>query len=146
MIKIRPYQITDRFAFESLIKANFDEQKASPPNTERISETIAFYMSFPQCGKINIITYNNDPVGYFIADHQWNIYEAKIAVNITEIFVSKLFRRYKPEVKMIEYILQHEKICGIKVKLEKNLSKKVFKFFNFERDFGPYLYKKIDTE
>jgi hypothetical protein len=146
MIKIRPYQITDRFAFENLIKENFEEKKAAPPNSERISETICFYMSFSQCGKIYLVTYNGEPAGYFIAENQWNIYEAKISINIREYFVAKPYRKYKPEVKMIEYILQHEKICGIKIKIEKNISKKIFKFFNFERDFGPYLYKKIDVE
>jgi len=144
MIKIRAFQFTDRYELEKLIIEKYEELKVTPPNSEKISIAIGFYASFSQCGKIYMINNNTDLIGYFIVENEWNMYEAKILYFIKDFYVNKNFRKFKPEVKAIEHLIKQEKICGIKMKLDKYISKKVFKFFNFERDFGPYLFKKIE--
>ena len=144
MVKVRPYQLTDRYEFEKLIKLNFEEKKIDPPENQKIVDAIGFFASFPQAGKIIILTYNKETIGYATVLNLWKLYLGKISYKIEDIYIAKSYRKFKPEVTLIEYLLKQEKIAGIEIKVDKYLSKKVFNFFNFERDFGPYFVKRVE--
>jgi hypothetical protein len=146
MVKVRPFQFTDRYEFEKLINLNFEEKKIDPPAVQKITDTIGFFTTFPQCGKIIILTYNKETIGYATVLNQWKLHLGKISFKIEDIFISKNYRKYKPEISLIEFLLKQEKIHSIEIKIDKYLSKKVFKFFNFVRDFGPYFVKRINGE
>ena len=122
------------------------KKKKYPPAVQKISDLIGFFSAFPQCGKIFIFTYNKDTIGYAVVLNQWKLYLGKISLKIDELYINKSYRKYKPEIALVEYLLKQEKIASIEIKIDKFLSKKVFRFFNFERDFGPYFIKKINEE
>jgi hypothetical protein len=147
MIKIRTYEFTDRYYFEKLIKSSYQERKIEPPNEQKILDTIGFFTTYPQCGKIYIVTYNKEIIGYSIVQNDWKIKYGRISFTIEELYINKSFRKYKPGVNLIEYLIKQEKICSILIKLDKlkTTSKKVFNFFKFERDFGPYYIKTLSN-
>lgn len=146
MIKIRAYQHTDRYQFEKMVIANYQGEKQTPPETQKIIDAIGFFTSFPQCGKIYMITYNSNPIGYCIVLNQWKLKYGQISFKIEELYINKNYSKYKPEVKLIEFLIKHEKIHSIEVKLEKFRLRRIFKFFNFERVFGYYFVKKLNEE
>lgn len=145
MIKIRPYKHTDRYLFENMIKDCFLEKKMDPPESQKIIDTIGFYTTFPQTGKIFIISYNNNVVGYAIIIYQWKIKYGGITIKIEEYYINKNFRKYKIETNLIEYLIKEEKVFEIEIKLDdfKSISKKIFTFFNFNRDYNPVFVKVI---
>lgn len=136
MIKIRRYNYTDRYTFEKLIQFNYSEKKLPSPSTEKIISTIGFFNSIPQCGTIYIIEYKEEIIGYTIVLNLWNSYQAKISYLIDEFFILKNYRKYTPELYLIEFLLTHNNIYGIGIKAEKfkSLSKKIIKFLKFEID------------
>lgn len=146
MIKIRAYQHTDRYQFEKMVAANYQGEKQTSPETQKIIDAIGFFTSFPQCGKIYIITYNLNPIGYCVVLNQWKLQYGMISLKIEELYINKNYIKYKPEVKLIEFLIKHEKIHSIEVKLEKFRLRRIFKFFNFERIFGYYFVKKMNEE
>ncbi len=95
MIKIRPYKHTDRYLFENMIKDCYLEKKTEPPESKKIIDTIGFYTTFPQTGKIYIITYDNNVIGYTLLIYQWKIKYGGITLKIEDYYVNKNFRKYK---------------------------------------------------
>ena len=146
MVKIRPYKHTDRYQFEKLVTAHYLELKETPPDFQKIIDTIGFFTSLPQCGKIYIIFYENNPIGYAVIANIWKLKEGKISYKIEELYINKNYKKFKLEVKLIELLIKQEKVHSISIKLDKNCSRKTFRFFNFEKDFGPYFTKVIDEE
>jgi len=144
MVKVRPFQFTDRYDLEKLVNSSYEERKMEPPSNQKIIDMIGFYTSFPQCGRICILTFNKDIIGYVTVLNRWELYLGKISLRIDELYIHKNYRKYKPEINLVEFLLKQEKIASIAIRLDRYLSKKVFKFFNFERDFGPYFIKKIE--
>ncbi len=136
MIKIRKYIYTDRYNFEKLMQFNYNEKKLAPPDGEKILSTIGFFNSLPQCGNIYIIQYNEEIIGYSIVLNLWNSYNAKISYLIDDFFVLKNYRKYTPELNLIEFLLNHKNIYGIGIKPErfKSFSKKIARLFKFEID------------
>lgn len=144
MVKIRNYQHTDRYQFEKMILANYQEKKGKPPETQKIIDTIGFFTSFPQCGNIYLIFYDKTPIGYCIVLNQWKLQYGKIAFKIDELYINKNYKKYKPEIKLIENLIKHENVHSIEVKLDKYNSRRIFKFFDFEREFGPFFIKNLN--
>ena len=144
MIKIRKYIYTDRYTFERLINFNYAERKENPPEVEKIVSTIGFLNGVPQCGTIYIIQYNEDIIGYAIVLNLWNSYNAKISYLIDDFFVLKNYRKYTPELNLIEFLLTHNNIYGIGIKPDifKSFSKKIIKTLKFELD-NQKLFVKI---
>jgi len=136
VIKIRKYIYTDRYIFEKLVKFNYEEKKKTPPDPEKIISTIAFFNGVPQCGNIYIIQYKEEIIGYAIVLNLWNSYNAKISYLIDDFFVLKNYRKYTPELNLIEFLLTHENIHGIGIKPEKfkSISKNIIKTLKFEID------------
>ena len=143
MIKIRDYQHTDRYQLEKMVLTNYQEKKDKPPEIQKIIDTIGFFTSFPQCGKIYLIFYDKNPIGYCIVLNQWKLQYGKISFRIDELYINKNYKKYKPEVKLIEHLIRHENIHSIEAKLDKYYLRKIFKFFDFEREFGPFFVKSL---
>jgi hypothetical protein len=146
MVKIRKYQPEDRFTLEKMIKSYYTDNKNDPPENAQILETIAFYSTFPQCGMIIIMLYENNIVGYCIAGSVWKNKFAKISYIIDELYIDKNYHKYKLEINLVEFLITNEKIHGIYVKyndLNSN-SKTVLKSIKFELDDGKYFYKTIE--
>ena len=144
MIKIKSYQHTDRYQFEKMIVANYQEKKEKPPETQKIIDTIGFFTSFPQCGQIYLIYYDKKPIGYCTVLNQWKLKYGKISYKIDELYINNNYKKYKPEVKLIEHLIKHENISSIEIKVEKFSSRKNFRFFGFEREFGPFFVKDLN--
>jgi hypothetical protein len=144
MIKIKSYEHYDHFLLEKMMKANYLSKDIEPPDNQKILDTIGFFTSYPHCGKIFIILFNNNAIGYSIVICKWNVQYAKIIYIIDELYISKNFQKYKPEVNFIEYLIKQEKIHSIEIKLDKfkHCWKKTFKFFKFDRDYA-LLYIKV---
>ncbi|MCK4799029.1 MAG: hypothetical protein KAT05_16770 [Spirochaetes bacterium] len=148
MIKIRPYKHTDRYQFEKMIKAFYQENKFDPPDNQKILDTIGFFTAFPQCGKIYLILFNNNPIGYSIILNQWKLQYGKVSYRIDELYISDNYRKHKPEINLVEYLIKQEGIHSIEIKLDKlkSSSRKIFRFFKFNRDFSPFFRKILDGE
>ncbi len=146
MIKIKPYQHTDRYQFEKLVLANYQYKEETLPETEKIMDAVGFFTGFPQCGSIYLIFFDKNPIGYCIVLNQWKLKYGKISYKIDELYINNNYKKYKPEVKLIEYLIKHEKIHSIEVKVEKFSARRNFKFFGFERDFVPNFIKELDEE
>ena len=146
MIKIRKYQPEDRFMLEKMIQAYYTENKIEPPQNSQILETIAFYSSYPQCGKIIILFYENNFAGYCIAGSIWKNKFSKISYIIDELYIDKNYQKYKLEVNLVEYLITNEKIHEIYIKYNElnSNTKNVLKSIKFELDDSRYFYKTIE--
>jgi hypothetical protein len=146
MVKIRKYQPEDRFILEKMIKSYYLENKIDPPENSQILETIAFYSTFPHCGKIIIMLYENNFAGYCIAPSVWKNKFGKISYIIDELYIDKNFYKYKLEINLVEFLITNEKIHSIYIKYNElnSNSKSVLKSIKFELDDGKYFYKTIE--
>lgn len=144
MIKIEQYKHIDRYNLEKLIQECYKEKKIDPPNAQYILDTISFYTTFPQAGKIYIFTYNNNPIGYAITINQWKLQFGGISCFIDEIYINKNFRKFKLEISLIEKIIKQEGTKEIEICLDKtkSISRKTMKNLNFIREYYP-TFKKI---
>ena len=106
MIKVRPYEHTDRYQLEKLVKIRYQENKIPRPNNQKILDTISFFTSFPQCGKIYLILFNNNPIGYSIILNQWRLQYGKVSFIIDELYISDNYKKDKPEINLIEYLIK----------------------------------------
>lgn len=136
MIKIRKYEYTDRYTLEKLINFNYEERKEKAPEVDKIISTISFFNGVPQCGSIYIIQYEQEIIGYGIVLNLWNSYNAKVSYLIDDFFILKNYRKHTPELNFIEFLLTHENVYGIGIKVEKykSISKKVINILRFEID------------
>jgi hypothetical protein len=146
MVKIKKYQPEDRFVLEKMIKTYYQEKKMTPPENSQILETIAFYSAYPQCGKIIIILYENNIVGYCIAASMWKNKFTKISYYIDELYIDKNFIKHKLEINLIEFLITNEKIYGIYIKYNElnSFTKNLLKSIKFQLDDGKYFYKVIE--
>jgi hypothetical protein len=136
MIKIRAYQNTDRYNFENLVKNYYLEKKLTPPDNNQILETVAYYNSFSQCGKIYIIIYDNNIIGYCIASYYWKNRYSTISCLIDELYIDKNYNKYKLEIDLVEFLIKSEKMHSISIKFDElnSNSRKILKSIKFERD------------
>lgn len=146
MVKIRPYKYTDRYTLERMMVDYYTENDMEPPSAEQMLKTISFFNGFPQCGKIYIILYKDQHVGYSIVVNQWSNQHAKIIYFIDELYISKQYRKRQLEVNFIEYLLKQEEIKSIATKINKlsRNSRRVFRFFKFYKDRDPLFVKELD--
>jgi hypothetical protein len=146
MIKIRPYEHTDRFVLEDLIKTFYLEKKSTPPDTKQISETVSFYTSYSPCGKIYMIFYDNNPVGYCMITNVWRNKHAKISYFVEEIYINKNYAKYRLEVNLVDFLITTNNIHGICINFRdlSPSSKKVFKSIKFDRDKNIFYYKTVE--
>ncbi|HOV15164.1 MAG TPA: hypothetical protein PK771_12820 [Spirochaetota bacterium] len=144
MIKIRAYEHTDRYIFSKLVNIFYEERKMSPISDDQISETLAFFNAFPQCGKIFFILYDEEIVGYAIVCNLWKNRFSKIFYLIDELYIDKNYKKYRLEVNLIDFLVKSEKIYGISIRFDQlnSSSKKIFKTVKFKKDSNG-LYLKI---
>lgn len=148
MIKIKPYEFSDRYVFEKLIKAGYESKNMDPPDSQKIIETVGFFKTFPQCGRIYLIYYKNNPVGYAIVLNLWRIANGKISYEIDELYIDKSHRKYNPEVNLIEYLIKQEKVYSIEVKIDnlKSSTRKIFNLLKFNKISSPLYVKLLQGE
>ncbi len=148
MIKIKPYEFTDRYPFEKLIKTSFMNKKIEPPDSQKIIETIGFFKTFPQCGTIYMIYYKNIPIGYSIVLNLWRLNNAKISYEIDELYIDRSYQKYNPEINLVEYLIKQEKVHSIEVRVDKLKSGtiKIFKLLQFDRNSNPVFIKLLQGE
>lgn len=144
MVEIRAYEQADRYILTKLINAFYAERKMSPLSDEQIVETVAFFNSFPQCGKIYMILYNGKVVGYSIVCNVWKNRFSKIYYFIDELYIEKAYKKYTLEVNLIDFLIKSQKIYGISIRFDKlnSVSKKIFKTVKFKKDKNG-LYLKV---
>jgi hypothetical protein len=148
MIKIKPYEFTDRFVFEKLVKASYQSKNIEPPDSETIVESIGFFKTFPQCGAIYLIYYKNNPIGYSVVLNLWKIGKGKISYEIDELYIDRNYTKYNPEVNLIEYLYKKEKVYSIEIKIDKlkASTKKIFNLLKFDKIASPLYIKLLQGE
>lgn len=149
MIKVKPYKPAYRYFFEKLIKAQYKELNSNPPDDKNILNTIGFFTSFPQCGNIYLLFYKDKPIGYSIIIYQWRLKNGGISCIIDELFINENYRKYKPEINLIEILIKQEKVHTLEIhrkKIHPSSKRKTFRFFKFERYFGPVFVKILEEE
>ncbi|OHD05550.1 MAG: hypothetical protein A2086_13085 [Spirochaetes bacterium GWD1_27_9] len=147
MIKIRAYEHTDRYIFEKLVREFYEERKVKPPTSDQLFETVGFFNSYPQCGKIFMILYKEEFVGYCIVLSMWKNQFSNILYLIDELYIKKKHEKQKLEIDLIEYLIKYEKIHGISIRFD-NLnfrSKRTFKSIKFKRDKNDLYLKMIEV-
>ncbi len=147
MIKVRRYEPEDRKPLEELIAEQYKEMKMEAEySVEMVTTTIGFFLSSPQSGYIAIILYKDKIVGYSIVLYQWKMSFSRIYLYIDEIFIKKQFRRYTPEINLMDFISHEEKIQGIAIKQDrlKNSFKRTFKTMKFEKDPNNLFVKMLN--
>ena len=147
MIKVKPYKPAHRYYLEKLIKAQYKELKVKPPTDKNILDTIGFFISFPQSGRIYLLFSKDKPIGYSVVLYQWRLKNGGISCIIDELFVNENYRKYKPEINLIELLIKQEKVHTLEIHLKKihpSSKRKVFRFFKFERYFGPVFVKLLE--
>jgi hypothetical protein len=146
MIKIRAYEHTDHYVLDNLIKAHYSEKKIQCPEPGQIFETLGFFNTYPQCGKIYMIFYNNEPVGYCIVINIWRNRYSKISYMIDELYIQKDCQKHKLEIDLVEFLIKTENIHGISIKYSElnPFSKKVFTSIKFEHDTNQIYYKVVE--
>jgi len=146
MIKIRSYEHTDHYILENLMKANYQEKKAVCPESAQIFETIKFFTSFPQCGKIYMIFCDSIAVGYSIVINIWKNRNAKISYFVEELYINKEYSKQKLEIDLVDFLIKTNSIHGITLNFDElsSSSKKVFKSVKFNRDKSHHYYKSIE--
>ena len=118
-----------------------------PPLTdEQIIETLAFFNAFPQCGKIYMIVYDNEIVGYAIVGNLWKNRFSKIFYLIDELYIDKNYKKYRLEINLIDFLIKSEKIYGISIRFDQlnSTSKKVFKMVKFKKDSNDLYLKTLE--
>ena len=135
MVKIRPYEHTDRYIFSKLVNTYYEERKMQTIGDEQISETLAFFNAFPQCGKIIMILYNNNIVGYAIVCNLWKNRFSKIFYLIDELYIDRNYKKHKLEVNLIDFLIKSEKIYGISIRIDElnSTSKRSLKRLSLKR-------------
>ena len=136
MITIRKYQITDRYKLEELINYFYDENRVTPPTSDSILSTIGFFSGFSQCGSIYMLEYKEQVIGYAIVVNVWSNRYGKISYLIDELYIMKNYRKFKIEVNLLEYLVKHDGVYGIGIRLEKikSVSVKIMKLLKFNED------------
>lgn len=143
MIIIESYNHINRYDLEKLIKEHFAEKKIQPPSEKNIIDTISFFTTFPMAGKIYLIKYNTLSIGYAIIINQWKLKLGGISCKIEYLYVNKNYRKYRPEVNLIEHLIKEKDIYEIEICIDKlkTIPRKIMKYLNFTRDYYP-VYKK----
>ena len=87
-------------------------------------------------------------MGYSIVLNLWRLQYGKVSYRIDELYIAEGYRKYKPEINFIEYLIKHDKIQNIEIKLDKlkTSSRRIFRFFKFNRDFSPFFIKFIEHD
>jgi hypothetical protein len=143
---VRNYEHTDRFTLEKMMLAFYQEMKISPPGSEQILETLGYYNSFPQSGKILMIMNDNDPIGYALIQNIWMNRYSKIVILIDEIFIKTEYRKLKPELNLIDFLIANEKLYSISIRFDhlNDKSKRILKTIKFEKDRRELYLKIVD--
>ncbi len=147
MIKVRKYEIADRKHLEELVTEHFKEIKFDSQSIiKSVEDAVGFFISYPQDGYILIVNFKDKIVGYAIVLYQWRMRYSKPFCYIDEMFIRKQFRKYKPEINIVEYITANDDIFAISVKNDRlnNASRKTMKLIKFDKDSSPLLVKEIN--
>lgn len=146
MIRVRDYEHADHYVLENLIKSHAQEFKQKVPDNQQILQSISYFTSFPQSGKIVMITSENKCIGYAIILYIWQTHNAQIISFIDQLFIKKTFKKFKPEIHLIEYLVKQGKTKGIEINPHniRTTSFRVFKYLGFKNQKKPNLIKILE--